>query len=77
MNPRASINAPDPSSNRQYDTGASPSTRLEYTLALAPFVAVTATRTVNPTSAPDTVYVAADAPAMSLQLLPAESHRRH
>ena len=42
-----------------------------------PFVAVTTTRIVPPTSAPANVYVLAVAPEMSEQLAPAASQRRH
>jgi hypothetical protein len=41
------------------------------------FDAVTSTRTVEPTSADANVYVCALAPAISAQLAPAESQRRH
>jgi hypothetical protein len=41
------------------------------------FEAVTTTRIVEPTSADTSVYVLPVAPAMSTQLAPAESQRRH
>src|ERR687884_2385544 len=43
----------------------------------AAFVAVTATRNVEPTSPDTSWYVAPVAPATSEQFAPAESHRRH
>ena len=43
----------------------------------AALLAVTATRTVEPTSAPPSVYVAAVAPGTSTQVAPAESQRCH
>ena len=46
-------------------------------VAPAAFVAVTTTRTVAPTSAAVSAYVALVAPAMSVQVAPVASQRRH
>ena len=43
----------------------------------ASLVARTRTRTVRPISAAESLYVVAVAPAMSVQVLPAESQRSH
>jgi hypothetical protein len=48
-----------------------------YVAVVAAFVAETATRKVEPTSAEVTTYVVAVAPAMSAQFAPEASQRRH
>jgi hypothetical protein len=75
--PRLSASDDPLSEKRQYDPGLSPLTALAYIVELAEFVAVTATRMVEPTSALLSVYVVAVAPAMSAQPFPALSQRRH
>ena len=61
-------------------TGAAATTAVCAELALlepTEFDPVTATRNVEPTSAPTAAYDCDDAPEMSLQLPPDVSHRRH
>ena len=61
-------------------TGAAATTAVCTELALlepTEFDPVTATRNVEPTSAATAVYDCKDAPAISTQLAPPESQRRH